>query len=129
MRLPSSSGSVPSMTMGRPLSSKPFGPRLLGVGLAGKELARFAVERVVERVAIWIDDELSRFASNGRIDQKGDVGGVPVVRVVRGELEVPFQLAGFGIERDKANRCRGCRLCGRRRSNRARDCRCPSRRG
>ncbi len=47
-------------------------------------------------------DQLTRRTFPFAIDQHGNLHSVPIVHVVRNELEMPFQFAGIGIERDGA---------------------------
>ena len=66
-----------------------------------QELARLAVEHVVERVAVREDDQLPHRAVPLGVHQHRDLVGVPVVDVVRGVLEVPAHFAGVHVECDQ----------------------------
>ena len=69
-----------------------------------QELAGLAVEHVVERIAIGGHDELAGLALPIGVDQDLDLVGVPVVGVVRRELEPPDDLARVWIEGQQAVR-------------------------
>jgi hypothetical protein len=66
--------------------------------LAGDERAIDAVERVEIAVARRMDDELAVFAVDLRIDDRVLGDFVEVVRIVRGILETPLDLAVIGAE-------------------------------
>ena len=87
------------MRIGRPLSSRPSGPGLLGVGCAKQELAGLSVQHVEEGVAVRKEHQLPLFAVERCVGQNRNLGRVPVVDVVRCELEVPLHLPGVGVER------------------------------
>ena len=75
-----------------------LGPGLPGIGRAEQELAGLAVEHVEERVAVREEHQLALLAAERRVGQHRDLRRIPVVDVVRRELEVPLQLAGVGVE-------------------------------
>src|SRR5262245_12138128 len=60
-----------------------------------------AIEDIEKAVAVRDCHQLPRRSGDRLVDQYGRVRGVPVVYVMRGELEVPFQPAGVGIECDQ----------------------------
>ncbi len=78
-----------------------LGPGLIDVVAAGEEFAGLAVQQIVEAVAVGVGDELSPAAADFGVKEDWDVRRVPIVDVVRGELEVPFELAGVAVERDE----------------------------
>src|SRR5262249_40082051 len=85
------------------LRSNAFGPApLAGILDGAEELAVLPVERVVETVAVGVDQELAVLAVDPAVDNDLRAGGVIVAVVVRGVLEVPLDLAGRGIEGDRA---------------------------
>src|SRR5262249_21721787 len=65
---------------------------------AVKIFPRSPVEHIVEAVAVGIHQQLALLAAPGAIDQNRNLAGVPVVHVVRGELEVPLDLACGRVE-------------------------------
>src|SRR5204863_5368253 len=81
---------------------EPLGPGLLDERLADEEIAGRAIEDVVEPVAVGPADRLARRATDAEIGEDRRLVGVPVVLVVRRELEVPDPLAGAARQRDDA---------------------------
>ena len=75
-------------------------PGRVAEGLADEQLAGHAVEHVEEAVAVRHHHDLARLAGDGEVGEHRHVGRIPVVRVVRRELERPLQRAGVGVERD-----------------------------
>ena len=75
-------------------------PRLRGERRRREELSVGAIEHVEMPVAIGVHQQLARFAVKAPVDQHHVLVRVPVVRVVRRELEVPPALARRRIERD-----------------------------
>ncbi len=71
-------------------------------GLGEEELAGGPVEDVEEAVAIGMEQEFRGLALVSGVDQDVGFGGVAVFQVVRGELVVPLEGAGLGIEREDA---------------------------
>src|SRR5206468_11860342 len=67
---------------------------LLAVRGSGDQLAGGAIQNVEEAIAIGLYDQVLVSC----IEHHRDLRGVPVMLVVLGELEIPFQLAGIGIE-------------------------------
>ncbi len=65
-----------------------------------QELAGLAVEQVEERVSIGERQDLALAVIEFCVQQDRDLVRVPVMGIVRRELEVPLQGAGFGVERD-----------------------------
>ncbi len=57
----------------------------------------------------WCDPERRKIIAIGlrdqvlaaQIDRDGDLGGVPIVLVMLGELEMPAQLSGVGVESEQ----------------------------
>ena len=74
-------------------------PGLLRVGRRLQELAGGTVQQIVERVAIRHGDHFPLAPAHGGVQQHGDLGGIPIVNVVRGELEVPLQLPRGCVQR------------------------------
>ena len=64
-----------------------------------EELSGLPVQDVVETVAIGLDQQLSGLALHFEVQEHRNLVGVPVVDVVRRELEVPLHLAGVGVQR------------------------------
>ena len=79
-------------------------PGLVHERLGVKELAVGAIEHVEEAVAIGHHHDLARLAGDREVGEHRNLVRVPVVRVVRRELEVPLQRAGVGVERDERAR-------------------------
>ena len=69
-----------------------------------EELPGLAVEDVVEGVPVGGHHQLARLAFPFGVQQHLDLVGVPVMRVVGRELEVPDHLPGVGIEGEQAVR-------------------------
>src|SRR5205807_970675 len=68
-----------------------FGPIQLLRKLRGrKEFAGHAIQYIDESVAVGFDKELARFPFKLSVDQNRGFGGVVIVEIVRGELEIPF---------------------------------------
>src|SRR5262249_1070734 len=74
--------------------------QLVHVGSGAQEFACGAIEDVEKSVAIRVQQQLAHAAVKGHVDQHGPALRVPVMRVVRCELEMPFELSGLEIERD-----------------------------
>ena len=127
--VPVSEGSMPGMTIGPAARIESARPCLFRVRRAAQELARCPIEDVVEPVAIRRDDQLAWPPVHGGVDEHGDLIRVPVVGVVRRELEVPAELRLLRRPAQPASSCTGCRPGDCRRSSRARDCRRQSRAG
>src|SRR5262249_56408707 len=83
------------------LCVEPLRPCLLSVRGAADELAGLAIEHVVEGVAVGHRDKLARAAADRRVEEDRDLVRVPVVHVVRRELEVPRDPAVYGIQREQ----------------------------
>ena len=77
------------------------GPRLRGELRPAQEGAVGAVEDVIEPVAVGGDDQLARPTVDRRVHEHRNLVGVPVVRVVWRELEVPAERAGRRIQRNQ----------------------------
>src|SRR5207249_2179358 len=71
-------------------------PGLLSVWNAAEELTGRAVEDVIKTIPIRDRQQLASFG----LEQNGHVRGIPIVQIVRGELKVPAEAAGGGVERD-----------------------------
>ena len=69
-------------------------------GVAAQELAGLAIEHVEEAVAVGLQHQLARLASDIRGPSAPGSSWRPSPTVVGGELEMPLHLAGVGIERD-----------------------------
>src|SRR5258708_559398 len=72
-------------------------PRGLAVCVGRDQLAGSAIEDVKKSVAIGLRDEMLAAS----FDHDWNLRGVPVVLVVLGELKIPVELAGVGIERQQ----------------------------
>ena len=70
----------------------------------------------------WPAGAACAVAANGRVDRNHGLHGVPVVEVVRRELEVPAQPPGPSGRARRPNWTTGCRPCARRRCSRGTDC-------
>ncbi len=80
-----------------------LGPGDLGGILHGlEELAVLPVERVMESVAIGVDEELAILAVHLAVDDDLRAAGIVVAVVVGGVLEVPRHLSGGGVVGDGA---------------------------
>ena len=77
---------------------EPFRPGLQRERLAEQELAGLAVERVVEAVAVGPQHRPARPVRHLDIGEHRDLDRVPVMHVVRRELEIPPHLARVAIE-------------------------------
>ena len=66
-----------------------------------QELAGLAIEHVVERVAVGHGHQLARPAVDRRVEQHRHLVRVPIVHIVRRELEVPLDLSVVGVEREQ----------------------------
>ena len=62
----------------------------LGKSRGIKKLARGAIEKVEEPVAVGFDQQLSHLPIDGHVDEHGGFRRVVVKQVMRGKLEVPF---------------------------------------
>src|SRR5207302_8025504 len=68
---------------------------------AAQKLARGSIENIEESVAIGMQYHLAHLAAELHVDQDGPALGVPIVRVVRRELEVPLPLPCIEIQGDE----------------------------
>ena len=95
-------GGLVSRQQNRPaVLSDPARPgQLLDEGFGQQELARQPVEDIEEAVAIAVEQELARPAAKLDVDEHRRLGRVPVVQVVRRELEMPLQFARVRVERE-----------------------------
>src|SRR5579872_2269720 len=62
------------------------------------------VEHVEKAAAMSPVDELAWLPAPFCIHQHGNLRGIPIVHVMRHELEIPFQFAGVRVESDRAIR-------------------------
>src|SRR6185437_10577303 len=76
-----------------------LGPGYVAEGLSTEKFAVAAVQHIQKAIAIGLYQQLARLALPGRIDQNRNLRGIVVVQIMRGELEVPHQLAVVWIER------------------------------
>src|SRR5262245_33640813 len=76
-------------------------PGLLHVLFGQQEFTRYTVEDIMEAVAAGVDHQFARTPVNRRIEQDRNLRGVPIVCVVRSELEMPLQLSGVHIQREQ----------------------------
>src|SRR5207248_8978767 len=72
--------------------------QLLHERLSEKQLAVGAIEHVEKSVAPGVEQELARLALPFAIDQRERLLRVPIPDIVRGDLKIPFELAGFGVK-------------------------------
>ncbi len=79
---------------------EPAGPVHLCKGPAQKKFSRASVQNVEETVAVGRKQKLPRRSIPLRIDENRNLHRVVVMRIVRRELEIPLQSAGFRVERD-----------------------------
>ena len=77
--------------------SHAIGPVDLGVSAGEEELAAGAVQSVEVAVAVGMHQHLARLPVDFDIDQHRISDGVPVVHIVRSELEMPAELARVGV--------------------------------
>ena len=70
-------------------------------GFPGDEFAGLAIEDVVESVAVGLSHNLPLFPVDHRVKQNRRLGRIPVMRLVRRELEIPFLSARIGINREQ----------------------------
>ena len=92
--------------VGNRLSARtdPFRPVQRNIRRRHQVLAGYAVQHHKVPIARRLSQQLARFAVHRLVEQNRRLDVVPVMRVVRRGLEVPFQLARIHIQRD--NRCR-----------------------
>src|SRR5262245_20598094 len=76
-------------------------PGLLHILFGQQEGARYTVEDIMEAVAAGHDHQFARASVKRRIEQDRNLRGVPIVCVVRSELEIPLQLSGVHIQREQ----------------------------
>src|SRR5262249_3434550 len=76
-------------------------PGLTHILFGQQEGARYTVEDIMEAVAAWDDHQFARTPVKRRIEQDRDLRGVPIVCVVRSELEMPLQFSGVHIQREQ----------------------------
>jgi hypothetical protein len=62
------------------------------------------VQNIKKAVAIGVQQQLSFLAMKSPVDEHQGLVRVPVVKIVRSELEMPDQLTGLGVERQIAVR-------------------------
>ena len=91
--------------------------------LAEQKLAIRPVQNIEEAVPIRLQQQLASPTLKRGVHQHQRLSRVPVVKVVRGELEMPAQLSGLRIERDDAIRVEIVASALARRRYRERDCR------
>ena len=104
-------------------------PGLVDERLAQQELPVRPVEHVEEAVAVALHEQLARPAPELFVDQQQRLLRVPVVGVVRRELEVPDPSRPFAAGARRRSSCTGCRPGAAPRSGPGRGCRSPSRAG
>ena len=78
--------------------ARPIGSR---EGFADEQLAVLAIKYVEETVAVGEHHHLVRLPCDGEVAEHRDLRRIPVVNVVRGELVMPLEHAGVGIERQE----------------------------
>ena len=78
------------------------GPGLFREALGMQKLPRFPVEDVVKPIAVGPVHQVPGLPVVHRVRQDRHLAGVIVVFIIRGELVVPAQLPGGGIEGDDA---------------------------
>ena len=67
-----------------------------------KEVARYAIQDIVERVSVCQDQQLAILSAKACIDKNRNLVCVLIVCIVWRELKVPFEDTGVGIEGDGA---------------------------
>src|SRR5262245_51135544 len=75
-------------------------PGLPHILFGQQESASYTVEDIMEAVAAGDDHQFARTPVNRRIEQDRNLRGVPVMRVVRSELEIPLQLSAVHVQRE-----------------------------
>ena len=76
--------------------------QLLNKALGLQKSSIRPVEDIIETVTIRLHQQLSGLSLVGRIYQHRCLIGIPIVRVVGRELEIPFELSCIGVQRDDA---------------------------
>jgi hypothetical protein len=66
-----------------------------------QEFTSSAIQNIKEPVPIGMQDNLPHLAANLRVDQHRPALCIPVVRVMRRELEVPLHFAGIEVQRNE----------------------------
>ena len=90
-----------SFRIGRPFASMPLAQlRFFRNCFASSIWPLRAIEHVEEAVAIGLDQQLAWLPLPGGVDQHRRLLRIPVVDVVRRELEIPAQLPGLRFERE-----------------------------
>ena len=84
--------------LGATLIVETLDPGLLHESLGEQELARAAVQQIIEPIAVGPGHHLALLSAKLAVEQDRDLGRVPVVGVVRRELIVPLELSGIGID-------------------------------
>src|SRR5262249_30992795 len=77
-------------------------PTHLRVRLRRQHLAIRTIERIEKTVPVCLNYRLDKAAVDIQVYQNGIADGVPIVHIVRSELEMPLQLTGIGIEGHEA---------------------------
>src|SRR6185437_1683168 len=77
---------------------EPFRPRLFYKRDASDELASYPIDYVIKRVAVGLRQKLSRLSVDRLVEQHGDLNRIPIMRVVRRVLEIPFHFSSVGID-------------------------------
>ena len=77
---------------------KASGPILRHVRLPDKKLARFPIENIVESIPVRNEGHFSLPASNTRVGQHRNLGGIIIPYLVWRELKVPFQRSVGDVE-------------------------------
>ena len=73
---------------------------LPGIGMPKQKLAVGAVQNIEKAVAVSLNHQLARLPFPNSIDERWRSHGVIVMHIVRGELEMPLQLARRWIKRN-----------------------------
>src|SRR5580700_2075344 len=67
-----------------------------------QKLSIGSIENVEEAVTVSLDQQFARLALIDGIDQNRSFFGVVIKQIMRRKLEIPFELAAVGIERQHA---------------------------
>src|SRR5437879_2274125 len=83
-----------------PLGIEAISPCLFRVRPSGQKLARLPIQHVIEPVPIGLRQEFAFAAAELRIKEHQRFVGIPIVNVMRRELEIPLHLSVVWIERE-----------------------------
>src|SRR5262245_4221546 len=75
-------------------------PVLVNEGSRGKKFSVGTIEHIKDAVAVGMEQKFAIFSAPHSIDEDHILRRIPVVTIVRRELEMPLPLPRIGIERD-----------------------------